>query len=593
MKTVAEAVADFFQDYVDTVFVVSGGAALHLIHAFGRNDKVSCIPLNHEQSCVMAADGYARRRNSLGLCISTSGPGATNLLTGLAGAFYDSIPLICLTGQVSRQRMLKTPSLRQYGFQQTPIQQMAEPISKASILVTNPDEIRYKLEEAVWIALEGRKGPVLIDIPDDVQREVIDWSRLSGYSNFRAKESQLLDGEILRIRNAIRESSRPVVIAGAGLCASSKQEFITKSFDQMPIPTVFTWGASKYLDRSNPFHIGFFGTHGERQANLVVQNADLILSLGCRLDTKATGSPATTFARSAKKIVVEIDISELQKFEELAINIDFPVTSDVGTFLERLNLEEAAVVISREWIDYCEQVREALGEESKFSEPAPGINPYLFFRELAKSSPSNLSVFLDTGTALPYALSSFPAKKDHRIFHDFNHTAMGWSIPASIGGSLAAEGEVLTVVGDGSLMMALSDLVSLAGMRNRSKVVLLDNSGHSMIRQTQDQWLSGEYIASSIEGGLSFPNFRLLAESCGFEYLFISERFSEEDLHAFWEAKNPIFLHLSINNRWRVSPQVTFGYPNEDQDPPMPDELFKKFMIVEPLEVSKIRHNLG
>lgn len=580
--SVAQAIARFCVEKDSRVaFAVAGGASLHLIHAFSEISSATVIPLNHEQSVGMAVDGYSRANSSIGVGIVTSGPGITNLITAIAGCFYDSVPALFLAGQVSTFRMSGKSGVRQFGFQETPIAEILAPICKEVVQIYSVENLREKLEKSFDIAVSGRKGPVVIEIPDDVQREIVDWAdpatpltNASLRKDDRGIQSQ-------KIQELFEKAKRPIVVAGSGVIRSNAKKEFLKFIDQSGLPFVLTWGAAGLAPSKHSSFVGYFGTHGDRHANFVIQNSDLVLSVGARLDTKATGTPMNSFAREAAKIVVDIDPLELSKFEQFGMEIDLGIVSDAKPFLESL-LGRKWAPVETAWAEYREYVENKCNEFETEARKQVGVNPYEFFAKLSSLSPADLDVIVDTGCALPYVMTSFEVKEDTRMFHDFNNTAMGWSIPATIGISRSSpERQSLTVVGDGSLLMGIHDLMSLSHQVPAAKIVLLDNSGYSMIKQTQDQWLGSKYYASSIETGLMFPDFREIARTFGYEF-FTTDTQEQLDkiLVKFLSATSPVLLQLKVSPSSRVIPLVKAGMPNEDMEPLMDDELFSSMMLV-------------
>lgn len=586
--TVAKAVARFFVEQDSkVVFAVSGGASLHLIHAFSEIPAATVVPLNHEQSVGMAVDGYSRASGKVGIGIVTSGPGVTNLVTAIAGCFYNSVPAIFLAGQVSTWRMAGDLGVRQLGFQETPVEEILTAICKRVVKVRSGVGLDDALRGAFDEAISGRPGPVVIEVPDDVQREVMESK--AERANVRP-DSQQENQRFLpmdEVATLLVNAKRPIVVGGAGLLRSGAEAQFTQFLSESGLPAVLTWGAAGVLPSEHPSFFGYFGTHGDRHANLVIQNSDLVLSIGARLDTKATGTPADSFARQAEILVVDIDSTEVAKFERLGLENYRGIIVDANSFLSGLTGREWPAVDS-EWEKYCNRVRDECRRFETESRSGPGINPYDFISELAVGAPENLDVIVDTGCALPYFMSSFALKGGARSFIDLNNSAMGWSIPATIGVSLAGSNrQSLTILGDGSLMMGMSDLVSLSRRVPSAKILLLDNSGHSMIRQTQDQWLGSKYFASSVESGLSFPDYATLAEASGFRY----ERVEENDdtgpvVERLWSSDTPTLLHLVIDSSWRVIPVARAGLPNEDMDPAMSRDLLSSMMLIPPYRSS-------
>lgn len=370
----SDYVASFLESIgCDHAFVFSGGASLHLIHSIENSAiKITC-PL-HEQAAAMAADAYYRATGRLAVAIATSGPGATNLLTGICSAYFDSVPVIYITGQVATFRMKKNTGVRQIGFQETDIVAMARPVVNYAVTIKEASNIRYELEKAHHLALTGRPGPVLIDIPDNIQREEILPENLRSFDKpISPKLSESLPDEIiLLIMNLIKNAKRPVIIAGWGIHLSGAYAEVIRFIEKFNFPVAPTWAMAHLLDKDHEQLIGTFGTHGTRYSNFAVQNADLIIALGSRLDTKSTGSPATTFARGAKKIHVDIDEAELNKFDNLNVTIDFKINLDVKIFVNKL-LEKLQYVEKSNTVLWLDQIKKWKSKYPICLQPARSI----------------------------------------------------------------------------------------------------------------------------------------------------------------------------------------------------------------------------
>lgn len=569
----------------DTAFVVSGGASLHLINAFAELPGCDFVPVHHEQSAAMAADAFTRASGRSGVAIATSGPGATNLITGIAGCFYDSVPAIFLTGQVSTTRMVGQTGVRQIGFQETPFVDIVQHVAKLAVQIRRPEDARRLLEKCLHESRSGRPGPVVLDIPDDIQRALVVWDQLPAFQPDAARPVASMSLENLERHFAGRE--RPVIVAGAGVISADARIQFLELVEAWGVPVALTWGAADLMPASHPLRLGMFGTHGERHTNFAVQNADLVLSIGSRLDTKATGSPVASFARHATRIMVDVDVLEITKFQSFGLEIHGVFVMDAKDFLVAAKAVSGPTIESS-WLSICSAWRESLTTFDFSHRVGPGLNPYIFMNALSVSGPTGTHFFLDTGCLLPWFLSSFTAERGQRVFHDFNNTAMGWSIPALLGGRVAApDRPAVAIVGDGSFMMSMSDLRTLSARTDTSKIVVIDNDGHSMIRQTQDQWFEARYFASSSEGGLNFPDLAAIAQASGFRVITVDEDDFGPALNDFWCAHDPVLMHVKIDSSWRVTPQVRAGFPNEDMEPLLPRAMFSDLMIIPPLDTSK------
>jgi acetolactate synthase-1/2/3 large subunit len=559
----------------EQVFGVSGGASLHLLKGIADEPGLTLTCLHHEQSVAMAAEAYSRISGRLGVGVVTSGPGATNLITGIAGAFYDSIPVIYITGQVSTNRMKRDLGVRQIGFQETPIVDMVKSVTKYAVTIEKPEQLEEELRKAIRIAQSGRKGPVLIDIPDDIQRIETEIN-LQIHPESISLQQDLIDEKLKkRLIHSIQKSARPIIVCGAGIQLSSKRKFLIEELDRLGVPIALTWGAKDLISSDKDYLLGTFGTHGERHVNIALNEADLIISIGSRLDLKATGTPVTSFAPNAHKIMIDIDQSELSKFDNKMLAGFTPIKIDIESddFDDLIRTLEIEATIIMDWkkelSDY--KTRFPAGNRSFRGE---GVSPYFFIEALADATDESTNVIVDTGCAIAWTMQAWKTKRNQRIFHDFNNTAMGWSIPATIASALSnPKKNQICIVGDGSIMMALSDLSTLAKLRAASKVIILNNSGYAMIKQTQDQWFQGEYFASDSKTDLVFPNFSTLADAMGFLYYSVEDDSEVIDkIEMVSREDKPLIFEVFIRETARVVPIVRFGNPNHVMDPMIPEE---------------------
>jgi len=569
---------------VSAVFGIAGGASLHLLNSVVTHPKLTLITTHHEQAAAMAADSYSRVSGNLGVAVATSGPGATNLITGISGCFYDSIPTVFITGQVSTTRQSGTTGTRQIGFQETPIVQMVQAITKYAVQITDPRSIKEEIERCIHIARDGRPGPTLIDIPDDIQRMMVSEADLSQFTTpTRAPELSTLGIDAsVSLAQLVREASRPVFICGWGIHLAGREEAMSLFLERVGWPTLLTWGAADLLDNNSVVRVGTFGTHGTRLGNFTVQNADLIVSIGSRMDTKATGSPVTTFAPGAKIVMFDVDNTELEKFSNFGKSLDLKICLNLrdDSFMEALAIIEKNAVTPTVWLDFIRNSEVSLCEQR--SEVTSGVvEPYRFIDALAEAIPASSRVFIDTGCAIAWAMQNWKVKENSRLFHDFNNTAMGWALPASIG-SLAEDASIQTfaVIGDGSFMMSIQELATLNSISGTVCIFLINNSGYSMIKQTQDQWFDGAYFASNAGENMHFPNFAMLAESFGLNYEVVdSESTMNATISKCISNQGSTLCEVIISSNERVVPQVRFGRPIQDMDPPFSEEMMARYQL--------------
>ncbi|MHB9023836.1 MAG: thiamine pyrophosphate-binding protein [Armatimonadota bacterium] len=583
----ADYVADFLacQD-IREVFVISGGASLHLIDSIGRHPRIDYICPQHEQAGAMAADAYARVTGRLGAAISTSGPGATNMITGICGAYYDSVPVLYITGQVSTFRLKGDSGVRQMGFQETDVVEMCKPITKYAVRVDDPTRIRYELEKACYLATSGRPGPVLIDLPDNLQREEIEPEKLASFSppTSPSRNTNTLVEEARECLQRLNRAERPVMILGWGIHLAHAEAQARALIEQLGVPVLPSWATLDLLPSDHPLVVGPFGTHGTRYGNFTVQNADLVLAIGTRLDTRLSGGLAT-FARNADKIVVDIDPCELGKFARGGTQLAMAIEADAGEFLAVMNEQTKASrpLEIAPWLAQIAEWKACYPICPPAYHQEEDLNPYVFVTTLAEESGEGDTLISDTGCALAWMAQAFSFKAGQRFFHDFNNTAMGYALPASIGASIALGGKPVTcVVGDGSLQMNIQELSTVLCHRLPIKIFLIANGGYSMIQQTQEQWLDARYEASSVQCGLAFPDFSRVAAAYGFETVTITKNHeARERIRAVLQAPGPVFCTVVISPDHRVIPQVRFGRPLEDSEPYLDRQELAANMLIE------------
>lgn len=594
-QKLSDYVADFLAAKgIRHAFVVSGGASIHILHSLHDRPGVEPICPHHEQAGAMAADAYARVTGGLGCAVGTSGPGATNMITGIAGAWFDSIPVLYLTGQVTTFRLKGDSGVRQFGFQETEIIPMVAPITKYCVQLRDAKRIRFELEKAVHIARSGRPGPVLIDIPDDLQRSFIDTDDLQGFVP-EAIEAPPAPAptEIEKLLELLRAAERPVLIFGHGVRLSGAVA-VARAFAELAnIPVLTSWGAKDVLPASHPLNAGVFGTHGTRAGNFVVQNADLVLSIGARLSTRETGAPLTSWAREARTIVIDIDPAELRKFPAFKRPLDLAIVADARSAI-RAVLDSIQIEGNARLPDWSTWRADVADWASRYPVCPPearseaSVNPYFLMEAISGTAPDDTHFLIDTGCAVAWSMQGLRIRGSQRTFHDFNNTAMGWALPAAIAAALALPGKsICCLVGDGSLMMNIQELATLKYHNLPVKILLLDNGGYSMVRQTESQWLGGVNVGTSKASGLGFPNFVELAKSFGLQTSELTRNSDlSKGLERVFAAEGPVFARIEVPSEKGVVPQVAFGYPIEDAEPHLPREEFLRNMKVAPLPVS-------
>ena len=517
---VAQKVAEFG---VKHVFMVTGGGSMHLNHSLGRHPGLECIFNHHEQACAMGAEAYCRLTNRLALVNVTTGPGGTNAITGVYGAWTDSIGMVVVSGQVKFETTIRSTGLplRQYGDQEIDIVEVVRPITKYAEMVTDPRSIRYHLEKAFYLARSGRPGPCWLDIPLDLQGAMIKENELVGFtpsSQDSAITRKHLTQIIPEVIAKLKSSLRPVIFAGGGVRISGQHETFLALVDKLGIPVVTGWNAHDVITNDHPLYVGRPGTVGDRAGNFAVQNSDFLLILGSRLNIRQVSYNWKSFARNAFKVWVEVDEVELSK---PSVKPDLPIVAPLEEFLPQL-LEYPYTGVSKahsEWLTWNKE------RQIKYPVVLPEywesekINPYCFMDVLFSLLPENQVIVSANGSACVTSFQAAKIKSGQRLWTNSGCAAMGYELPAAIGACMAASrNTVICLAGDGSIMMNLQELQTIIGNTLPIKIFLLNNNGYSSIRQTQHNFFRGQEIGSGPDSGVSFPRFQKISQAFDLPY---------------------------------------------------------------------------
>ncbi|MBR9705287.1 thiamine pyrophosphate-binding protein [Candidatus Pacearchaeota archaeon] len=568
---------------VEYAFGITGGAIIHIFDSLEKSN-INYICPQHEQAAAMAADAYHRITGKLGVAIATSGPGATNLLTGTCCSYFDSIPVLLITGQVPTSQLKNKSNSRQIGFQETDIVNTFKPTTKYAVMIKNPEDIRYELEKAVYLATHGRKGPVLVDIPDDIQRAEINPENIKSF----VPEEKKLDLEKLEIQindslKLIKESNRPVVILGAGVRDHFNE---VKTFiENLGFPVALTWAAMDLFPGDYYLSVRDFGVTASRVGNYVVQNADLIIALGTRLDTHEAGSNSSHFGREAKKIVVDLDNSELEKYQNMGMRTDVLINNDVIDFFNIINKKTIEKNNIQEWSNKIKTWKEKYPICPKEYYNDLPINPYVFMDVLSKKSKEGDVIITDAGCNVTWTMQSYIVRKNQTLFSAYNHSPMGYSLPAAIGAAFAANKQIICIIGDGGIQMNIQELATIDKHKLPIKIFVMNNLGYGMIQQTQEMWLDSCYAASDFDHGLALPDLKKIANAYNIPTESINTHEELEDkMKKILETPGPMLIDVMINPKARIFPKLAFGKPIEDSEPVLSREEFNDNMVIKPLE---------
>ena len=556
-------------------FVVTGGAVIHLLDSVNKHPAMQHVCVQHEQLGGAAADGYYRASGRIGLAMTTSGPGATNLTTSLCNAYFDSIPMIYVTGQVARFRLRPNKTLRQKGFQETDIESVFQSICKYVKLVTDPLMIRYELEKAIFLATEGRPGPVVLDLPDDLQRVEIEPDLLPAFKP-EVHVPQPLPGQCDTLLKWIREAKRPVLVVGAGIRIAKAEAQFLKWIEYFKIPVLFTWGGADLLASSHALNMGTLGVCGPRAANFAVQNSDLVIALGTRLSQQITGGKQEFFAPNARKVMIDIDREELCKFVKYPFALDLAILSDLNSFFKQFEDQYSKerhddFVSWRMLIKTWKHRYPVCTSADKAKEGL--INPYVFIKALSRLANEGEIIVTDTGANICWMMQGFETKENQRIFSAWNHTPMGYSLPASIGAAFGSEKSIICLIGDGGFMMCLQELATVSRYQLPIKIFIFDNQGHTTMKQTLEIWLKGNYVAVDEKSGLCFPDYAALAAAFGLPYAHLKDNaMVASQLEDLWKSKGPLLCRVEIDPAQRIVPMLKFGSSLECLHPPLSEQ---------------------
>ena len=540
------------------VFTLPGGGAMHLVDSLGRSGLGFVCTL-HEQAAAIAAEAYGRVTNDLGVILVTTGPGGTNALTGVAGAWLASTPCLVLSGQVKRADLKGASGLRQRGPQELDIVAMAAPVTKYAVTVMDPASIRFHLEKAIHLATTGRKGPVWLDIPLDVQGAAIDPATLEGYTPPPVTQVDGLTAQVAQALELLGQAQRPVLLAGNGVHFAGMEQTFLDLVERLGVPVLTTWMGSDLIAYDHPLSFGKPGAVATRAANFTVQNADCLIALGARLDFDVTGFDQSRFARAARKIVVDVDPAELDK---LGMVVDVPICGDLAQVLPEL-LRQAPSPEGRlgPWLDRCRDWRSRyplLGAASR--EPSAFVNPFVFSEVLSEELDArDLVVPGSSGAGLDMFWLAFRPKVGQRAFSTGGLGAMGFGIPAGMGGCLGSGGgRTVTVDGDGGFQMNIQELATLAHLQLPVKYFVLNNQGYGSIRTMQRNHFKGHLVACDASSGLALPDTVAVAKAMGLHAVRLDGR---EDLRkgirAVLDTPGPVVCDVLCDPDLTVSPRMS------------------------------------
>jgi acetolactate synthase-1/2/3 large subunit len=554
---------------ITDVFGYPGGVVCHLIDSITKYDGQIAVHTNyHEQGAAFAACGYAQERCGVGVAYATSGPGATNLVTGIANAYFDSIPVIFLTGQVDTYGLKGKLPIRQRGFQETDVISIVESITKWAIRVDTPDDIMYCLERAYEEAVSGNPGPVVIDLPADVQRANIDTKKLRHFKN-GVKCSTDIGEAALRVLDALSNASHPCLLVGNGVKQSGNRNRLREFAEMANIPTVFSMPAFDTLPYGHELNFGFIGANGHRYANFVLGKSDLIIVIGSRLDLKQVGSDRAKFAPKAKLVRIDIDSDN---FSYPVHGDEVAIWADASELLPEL-IKRTDQKKGRQWVKVCSDLKERLSgyDRTTYTD---------FMQAFGKLIPKNVTITADVGQSEVWVAQYVQIKEGQSVHLSAGHGAMGYSLPAAIGAYYGNRRPVISFNGDGGIQMNIQELQYVAREKIPIKIVVVNNRSLGMIRGFQEANFEKNY-AQTIEGrGYSMPDFLKIAAAYGIPYCLVKniDDLNRAEVVNILTSDSAGFIELEISEETVLNPNFGGNGRIEDQRPYMDRELFEELM---------------
>ncbi len=557
----ADYVIQFLADKgIKDTFLVSGGGIMYLMDSLARNPAVRYYCNYHEQACTIAAEAYARVTNGVGVCIVTTGPGGANAVSALPAAWVDSVPLMVICGQVKQELIADYSKIRQIGPQEGNVVAMAAPVTKYAKSVRDPQTIRYELEYAYAQAVSGRPGPVLLELPLDVQGAQIDPATLKGYSAPLPSNADAtrLASDVAQVLAEIRRAKRPILICGNGIHCAGAEELLRTTLRKLRIPVVLPITAKDVLEEDHPMHMGVFGTAGQRRANFALQSSDLLVAIGAGLNCQKIGFNIEGFAPKARKIIVDIDEAQLQY---QVVRPDLPVHADASLFLNALleQLNEACYCAPANWLEACQRWKQRYPPvtEDYFAEPG-FVNTYVFYDCLSDILDSN--ALMVTGNALDTTsyFQAFRTKKGQRTINS-GWGAMGWCLPMAIGACIGSgKRRTLCCTGDGSFQFNVQELLTIAHYRLPIQIFVLNNQGYSNIRGTQNNFFEGRFVGADEASGVGNPHFDRLAAAYDLRYSRIENHSGlDAGIRAALAGEGPGICEVNVSPTQGIWPKAS------------------------------------
>jgi acetolactate synthase-1/2/3 large subunit len=594
MIKVTDYIVKRLEEYgITDVFIIAGGGAMHLNDSFGKSEKIRCICNHHEQASAIAAEGYARQKQSLAVVNVTTGPGGLNALNGVFGQWTDSVPVLYVSGQVRLDTtVLACPELhlRQLGDQEVRIVDVVKPVTKYAVTITDANTIRYELEKAIYIATNGRPGPVWVDVPMNIQGASVDEDALAPYipEASAAPDLTKLAGEVDEIVALLNKAERPVIVAGHGIRLSGMMDVFKGMITKLGIPILSTLNGFDIMETDHPLAIGTIGSIGSRAGNFAVQNADLVIFLGTRNNIRQVSYNWPSVARAAKKVCVDIDAGELQK---PFLKYDLPICADLKDLLPILKEKTASANYNfADWLKWCVERKMKYNAVLDSYKNLPDcVNPYYFMEQLGFQLGEGDTVVTGDATACICYFQAGKVKKGQHVIWNSGCASMGYDLPASIGAAVASGKDVVCLAGDGSLQMNIQELMTMTYLQLPIKLFYLNNGGYISMKQTQDNFF-GRRMGADKNSGVAFPDIMRIAAAYDLKATqIVSDKDLGKQIKAVLDTPGPVVCEVILPTEYVFAPKLSserkpdgrlVTKPMEDMFPFLDREEFKQNMII-------------
>ena len=584
MFKISDVIVEFFSKKKSNhYFLVPGGGNMHLVDSVKKSKDVKYTSFFHEQSACIAAESFSRINGNLGICLVTSGPGSTNVLTSVVGAWIESIPLIIISGQVKTKDLTKKFKVRQTGPQEVDIVSMVKKITKYSKTIKKSENILYELEKAYQCAISKRQGPVWLDIPLDIQAEEIEISKIGKKLKKLSINRSIKKIKLKEINSKLNKAKRPLMYIGHGVRLADSKKIFHEVLSKFKIPFVTTWNSLDIVPISNPLNFGSPGVVARRFSNIIVQNCDLLICVGARINEVNTAFNTKSFAPLSKKIIVDIDNNELKKLKlknTLKINLDAKIFFE---YFMKLNYNSKKINF---WKKNCSILKKKYLNE-KFSKKSKKLDHYTFTKVISKIIPKNYIISTgSSGLAIEIFYTHFENKKNQRIFLTSGLGSMGYGLPSSIGSCVANKYKknICLFESDGSFMFNLQELATISSYKLPIKIFLMNNQGYASIRNTQKSFFKENYVGTGTEDNINYPNFKQLSESFNIKYFKIKNIHDLKKIKNYLYYSKPILFDIILKKNEDLVPKVKTFFSKQNKIKSMPLEDLYPYLSLDELK---------